>query len=86
MSRFHYRCPTTGAAVAGWQADEPSPSIAARSGVPPAELQLLYIAERCPACAGLHIVNPATGRMLSDEAAAPLRQIKAPRPVIAVHL
>ena len=26
-----------------------------------------YVAETCPACGGLHIVNPANGRMMSDD-------------------
>lgn len=81
MSSFLYRCPRTGAAVTGWQADEPPPPI----GAPPAGTQLLYVAEHCPACGGLHIVNPATGRMLSEERAMSLRQIKAPIPETAIH-
>lgn len=80
MSSFLFRCPQTGAAVTGWQADEPTPPI----GAPPDGTQLLYVAERCPACGGLHIVNPATGRMLAEESAMHLRQIKAPRAATGV--
>jgi hypothetical protein len=58
MVTFIYRCPTTGCQLEGrWT--EPGPS-AARPLVS-------YVAESCPACGGLHIVNPATGRMMSDD-------------------
>ncbi len=26
-----------------------------------------YVAYRCPACGGLHLVNPKTGKLLADE-------------------
>jgi hypothetical protein len=58
MSRFLFRCPSTGATVAGWQQHGPTAS---------AGPHLLFVAERCAACGGLHIVNPATGRLLADE-------------------
>lgn len=76
MSTFIYRCPATGASVTGWQSDSPATW---------AGPQLLYVGERCPACGGLHIVNPATGRMLSEESAESLRQIKAPTEAVAIH-
>ena len=76
MSPFLYRCPATGASVTGWRAD---------GLLPPAGPQLLYVAERCPACSGLHIVNPATGRLLSDETPTGLRQIKAQPAAAALH-
>ncbi|MFZ5782053.1 MAG: hypothetical protein ACOY4R_17800 [Pseudomonadota bacterium] len=65
MSTFLYRCPGTGATVSGWQAESPLAPSAADTG-----RQLLYVAERCPACGGLHIVNPATGRLLREESSA----------------
>lgn len=77
MATFNYRCSTTGALVAGWQADSLSPA---------AGPQLLYVGERCPACGNLHIVNPATGRMLSDESAKSLRQIKVPAQAASNHM
>ena len=58
MSSFQYRCPSTGLVVTGWQRDTP----AAVAGP-----HLVFVAERCLACGGLHIVNPATGRLMSQE-------------------
>jgi hypothetical protein len=81
MSTFLYRCPRTGATVSGWQADPPPAP--ASDDAPPR--QLLYVAERCPACGELHIVNPATGRLLSEESESALRQIKAPAPHAPLH-
>jgi len=67
MSTFLYRCPRTGATVSGWQAEPPLMPSDGEAG-----RQLLYVAERCPACSGLHIVNPATGRLLLEESSAAL--------------
>lgn len=58
MSSFLFRCPATGMVVTGHQHDTP----AAIPGP-----HLVFVAERCPACGGLHIVNPATGRLLAQE-------------------
>ena len=58
MFSFQFRCPTTGMVVTGWQRDTP----AAVAGP-----HLVFVAERCPACGGLHIVNPTTGRLLAQE-------------------
>jgi hypothetical protein len=59
VMRFIYRCPATGYRVEGLE----------RTDVEPAARPLkTYVAERCPACTGLHIVNPQTGALLSDEA------------------
>ena len=58
MSSFQYRCPTTGMVVTGHQSETPA-------AVPGPHL--VFVAERCPACGGLHIVNPATGRLLAQE-------------------
>jgi hypothetical protein len=30
-----------------------------------------YVAEHCAACGGLHIVNPTTGRLMSEERTRP---------------
>ena len=58
MVTFLYRCPTTGCQLEGRWAP-PGPSAASPL--------VTYVAESCPACGGLHIVNPATGRMMSDD-------------------
>ena len=60
MVTFLYRCPTTGCALEGRRA-EPAPSAASPL--------VTYVAEHCPACRGLHIVNPATGRLMGEEIA-----------------
>jgi hypothetical protein len=58
MVTFPYRCPTTGCQLEGrWTPSAPSAAIPL----------VTYVAESCPACGGLHIVNPATGRMMSDD-------------------
>ncbi|WP_421995614.1 hypothetical protein [Reyranella sp.] len=72
MMSFPYRCPRTGYQVTGWQEPGFVPPLG-RSG---ADGRHLYVAERCPACGGLHIVNPLTGRMLAEERVV-LTQIKA---------
>jgi hypothetical protein len=58
MVTFLYRCPTTGCQLEGRWAP-PAPSAASPL--------VTYVAETCPACGGLHIVNPATGRKMSDD-------------------
>jgi hypothetical protein len=62
MSIFSYRCPITGYRVEGLQA-RPEAALQAAPLIP-------YVAECCPACSGLHIVNPLTGRLIADETAA----------------
>lgn len=71
MSRFLFRCPSTGATVTGWQPHGPTAS---------AGPHLLFVAERCAACGGLHIVNPATGRLLADEMPGRVPSTKTPAP------
>ena len=72
MFSFQFRCPTTGMMVTGWQRETP----AAVSGP-----HLVFVAERCPACGGLHIVNPSTGRLLAQEMPArPHAPVRAPQP------
>ena len=75
MSSFQFRCPTTGMVVSGWQGDT-APAAAAGPC-------LVFVAERCPACGGLHIVSPATGRLLSQE--MPVRPPPTPAPVALHH-
>jgi predicted RNA-binding Zn-ribbon protein involved in translation (DUF1610 family) len=58
MVTFFYRCPTTGCQLEGRQA---APASAAVSPL------VTYVAESCPACGGLHIVNPATGRLMAED-------------------
>lgn len=54
MSDFRYRCPSTGYFVDGKydEAGEPPPS---------------YVAQTCPACRSVHLVNPVTGKLISEE-------------------
>ena len=60
MHSFTYRCPATGYQVEGHE----------NADVVPSKRPLkTYVAERCPACTGLHIVNPETGILLAQEAA-----------------
>jgi len=75
MFSFQFRCPTTGMVVTGWQRETP----AAVSGP-----HLVFVAERCPACGGLHIVNPSTGRLLAQE--MPARPPAAGTAVSSPHL
>jgi hypothetical protein len=60
MVTFIYRCPATGYRLEGRQA-----APAAASPI------VTYVAEHCVACGGLHIVNPATGRLMSEERTRP---------------
>ncbi len=61
MSDFLYRCPVTGYVVEGRYegTDEPPPS---------------YVAQTCPACRSVHLVNPVTGKLISEE-----RPARSPR-------
>ena len=47
---FLFRCPNTGQTVQGWTAKEPAPNE--------------YIAVTCNACARVHLVNPATEKVM----------------------
>lgn len=68
MVTFLYRCPSLGYRVEG----------VGRDDVLAAGPLTTYVADSCPACGGLHIVNPLTGRLLADECPpVSLRQIKA---------
>ena len=56
MAAFLYRCPRTRLPVQGWIADERSPL----------EKQN-YEAMNCLACGGVHLVNPASGKMIDED-------------------
>jgi hypothetical protein len=56
MATFLYRCTKTGLRVQGWVADD--------SGQPEKQS---YEAVTCPACGGVHLVNPASGKTIDDE-------------------
>ena len=58
MVTFFYRGPTTGCQLEGRQA-RPAPMAASPL--------VTYVAEFCPACGGLHIVNPATGKLMAED-------------------
>ncbi len=53
MRTFLYRCPTTGFKVQGHVDSEPAR---------PDE----YVAQQCPVCGRVHLVNPLTGKLLSE--------------------
>ncbi len=58
MSRpFLFRCPSTGLTVQGLSAQT-------------AEAADRFVAQRCAACGGLHLVNPTTGKLAVDKAEA----------------
>jgi hypothetical protein len=54
MASFLYRCPITGSRVQGWVADNPTDDDS-------------YEAVSCKACAGVHAVNPKTGKVLGGD-------------------
>ncbi len=54
VRNFIYRCPTTGHNVQG-----STPEVG--------EGQDHYIAETCLACGRVHLVNPATGKLMGEE-------------------
>lgn len=56
MRNFIYRCPTTGLNVQGSVADED------RRGHG-------YVAQTCLACSGIHVVDPATGKLPPERTA-----------------
>jgi hypothetical protein len=59
---FLYRCPNTGLNVQGRIESEPTDR----------ETDL-YEAVTCTACAGVHLVNPKTGRLFGEEDATSTR-------------
>jgi hypothetical protein len=55
MLTILYRCPATGQMTQGWYTDES-----------PEETGVVYAPMNCPACGRVHLVNPATGKLLGD--------------------
>lgn len=58
MRKFIFRCPVTTASVQGACSEEPCPGP-------------YYVAQHCLACGGLHLVNPANGKLLAEESLPP---------------
>jgi len=56
MASFIFRCPNTGLNVQGWVADDLT-----ESG------NEIYETITCTACTRLHVVNPATGKVLGAD-------------------
>lgn len=56
MGPFLYRCPNTGLNIQGWVADDPT-----ERG------DETYEAVTCAACSRVHLVNPATRRVLGND-------------------
>ena len=61
MATFLYHCTKTGLRVQGWVADRP--------GQPEKQS---YEALTCPACGGVHLVDPTSGKTLSDNNQKPM--------------
>ena len=76
MFSFQFRCPTTAMVVTGWQRETPAKVTGPH---------LVFVAERCPACGGLHIVSPSTGRLLAQEMPARPHAAMPPAPVPHLH-
>lgn len=76
VTTFIYRCPMTGGEVEGHEVEDARPA--------PRPLRI-YVAERCPACTGLHIVNPRTGALLSQEAPA-FTRLRATEPRASLQM
>lgn len=55
MPTFLYRCPNTGMNVQGWIADDPT------------EDDDAYEVMTCTACTRVHLVNPKSGHVLSND-------------------
>jgi hypothetical protein len=56
MAPFLYRCPNTGRQVQAWAADDPTE-----------QDDDTYQSVTCLACAGLHLVNPRTGKVIGAD-------------------
>lgn len=72
MRTFIFRCPITTASVQGACSEEPCPSP-------------YYVAQHCLACGGLHLVNPATGKLLAEESLRPTSRRRLQAGVIPVQ-
>ena len=57
MVAIIFQCPHTGLAVQAWFPDDDSEGAAEGT----------YLATKCLACTGTHLVNPATGKVLGVE-------------------
>jgi hypothetical protein len=57
LTAFTYRCPTTGMNVQGWTAEPILQDPAKRT----------YDTTQCPACARIHLVDPASGTLLGGD-------------------
>jgi hypothetical protein len=55
MAPFLFRCPNVGLQVQGWRAEDAS------------QIDDAYETVICTACAQVHLVNPATGRVLGED-------------------
>lgn len=58
MPPFLYRCPFTSFLVQGFSAENEMSDGQTRR----------YEAVDCPACGSMHLVNPTTGKLMSEEA------------------
>ena len=58
MRPFLFRCPVTGLLV---------------QGTPPTQDETQYVVQTCQACGRLHLVNPLTGKLMSEEHVRPNR-------------
>jgi hypothetical protein len=54
MQNFVFRCPVRGVMVQGWTEEEDTGSTR-------------YLAHSCLGCGGVHLVNPKTGKLMSEE-------------------
>ncbi|OFX00945.1 MAG: hypothetical protein A3D94_11875 [Alphaproteobacteria bacterium RIFCSPHIGHO2_12_FULL_66_14] len=65
MRTFLYRCPLTGYNVQG-------------EHVTGGEALPTYVSQHCLACGGVHLVNPHTGKLRSEEVPAPAAKPREP--------
>jgi hypothetical protein len=63
LSAFTYRCPNTGKNVQGWTAE----------AIPEDPTESAYVRTQCPACARIHLVDPASGTVLGGDQLAARR-------------
>ena len=60
VRHFIFRCPVTGLNIQGT--------------LQSAETEAHYVAHACPACGGMHLVNPLSGKLMSEEHPPPKRE------------
>lgn len=60
MRHFIFRCPVTGLNIQGTQSCT--------------DTEAHYVAHGCPACGGMHLVNPLSGKLMSEEHPPPKRE------------